>query len=290
MQLEPRKPIFDAVRAAALAAGKGNVFADASKIKALDGALDLIGIPVAPVPVPQIAPKPASAALADLSFAQRQIDADLLCVAFPNRKAADLMEWVQPTQDACYRWGIDTIREVASFLANINVESASLTQLSENLNYSTAALIKLFGRHRITVADAERYGRNSAHPANQEMLANILYGGEFGRRELGNTQPGDGWKCRGFGPKQVTGRANQEAFAEAMGMTLEEAQAYMRTPEGGMMAAGWFWKSHGLDKQAATAGVEDDRRAINGGINGLADVERGFVRLIDELLRREKAA
>jgi putative chitinase len=287
--LEPRKPIFDAVRLAAIAAGKGNPFADAAKITLLDGALDAIGIPVASVPIPAITPISGPLGEATWSFAQRQIDVELLCVAFPNRKAADLLEWVQPTQTACVRWGIDTIREVASFLANINVESAGLTQLTENLNYSTEALIKLFGRHRISIEDANRYGRGNGHPANQEALANILYGGDWGRKNLGNVAPTDGWACRGYGPKQITGRANHQAFADAVGMSLAVAQEYMRTPEGGMMAAGWFWKSHGLDKQAATPGVEDDRRAINGGVNGLAEVERGFTRLIEELLCREQA-
>lgn len=285
--IEPRKPIFDAVRAAAVAAGKGNIFSDPGRIHALDNLLDAFGIPIAPVATVVISPKPIPAT-GDLSFAQRQIDAPLLRIAFPNCPPGETLKWVQATQDACYRWGIDTIREVASFLANINVESAGLTQLTENLNYSTDALISKFGRHRISVVDAQRYGRNAEHPANQEMLANILYGGEFGRENLGNTQPGDGWKHRGYGPKQVTGRANQQAFADAMGIALEEVPAYLRTPEGGMMSAGWFWQSHNLDAKAATPGVEDDRRAINGGTFGLADVERGFDRLIEELLRREK--
>lgn len=247
-------------------------------------------IPVPPAPPRAPEPRPEPRVVQDLSFAQRQIDLDLLCMAFPNNSRAKLAEWVKPTQDACYRWGIDTIREVASFLANINVESASLTQLSESLNYSVEALIAKFGRHRISIADANRYGRGNGHSANQQMLANILYGGDFGRKNLGNIYPTDGWDCRGFGPKQVTGRANQEAFAKAMGMTLEEAQAYMRTPLGGMMAAGWLWKSHNLDAKAATPGVRDDRIAINGGTFGLSDVERGFDRLIEELLRRERSA
>lgn len=288
--IEPRKPIFDAVRAAAAAAGKGNIFADPTKIQALDSLLDVIGIPVAALPVPAIAPKAELTPAAALSFAQRQVDIALLRIAFPNCPAGDLVKWVEPTQAACYRWGIDTIREVASFLANINVESASLTQLTESLNYSSDALIKLFGRHRISIDEANQFGRNVSHAANQQVLANLLYGREWGRANLGNTEPNDGWDCRGYGPKQVTGRANQQAFADAVGMNLTDAQAYMRTPEGGMMAAGWFWKSHGLDKQAATSGIEDDRRAINGGAMGLADVERGFARLIDELLRREKMA
>ena len=218
----------------------------------------------------------------------RQIDLDLLCIAFPNNQREKLREWVKPTQDACYRWGIDTVREVASFLANINVESASLTRLTENLNYSTDALINMFGRHRISIADANRYGRKPGQKANQEMIANTLYGGDWGRRNLGNIWKTDGWDCRGFGPKQITGRANQEAFAKAMGMTLPEAQAFMRTQLGGMMAAGWFWKSHNLDAKAVTPGVRDDRIAINGGVMGLAEVERVFVKLIEELLRRER--
>lgn len=223
------------------------------------------------------------------NWVQDQIDINLLDMAFPANTREGLAQWVEPTKKACVRWGIDTHRELASFLANINVESAGLTRLTENLNYSTEALIKLFGRHRISIADAQKYGRNAQHPANQEMLANILYGGEWGRKNLGNIKPNDGWVCRGFGPKQITGRANQQAFADAVGMTLEEAQAYMRTPEGGMMAAGWFWKSHGLDAKAATPGVKDDRIAINGGTFGLEDVEVIFNKLIAEMLRREKS-
>lgn len=250
--------------------------------------------PPAPVPAPVAEPRQAAPTKDLLSFAQRQIDLALLCIAFPANRPGELAKWVKPTQDACFKWGIDEFREVASFLANINVESAGLTRLEESLNYSVDALIAKFGRHRISVADAQRYGRKTnargivIQRADQQALANILYGGEWGRVNLGNTQPTDGWDCRGFGPKQVTGRRNQTRFAQAMGMTLPQAQAYMRTPEGGMMAAGWFWQSHDLDAKAATPGVRDDRIAINGGTFGLAEVEIGFDRLIEELLRRER--
>lgn len=225
-----------------------------------------------------------------LTFAQQQIDLDLLDIAFPANNRAGLVPWIDATRAACVHWGIDTIREVASFLANINVETNGLTELEENLNYSVDALIKMFGRHRISIADAQRYGRKPGQRANQEMLANILYGGEFGRKQLGNTQPGDGWRFRGYGPKQLTGRANQQAFASAMGMPVEDVPAFVRTPLGGMMSAGWFWKSKNLDAKAATPGVRDDRIAINGGTFGLLEVENGFDRIITELLEREKRA
>ncbi len=223
------------------------------------------------------------------SFAQEQIDLDLLDLAFPANSREGLAPWVQPTKNACIKWGIDTFREVSSFLANINVESNGLTVLTENLNYSTDALIKMFGRHRISIDDAKRYGRNAQHSANQEMLANILYGGTWGARNLGNTQPGDGWRFKGYGPKQLTGRSNQQRFATAVNKTIDDIPAYLRTPEGGMDSAGWFWQSHGLDAKAATAGVTDDRVAINGGTFGLPEVEKGFDRIIHELIRREKA-
>lgn len=238
---------------------------------------------------PQIAPEPAPTPAAVYSKWQEMIDTPLLKLAFPNNTNAELAEWVEPTKAACVRWGIDTLREIASFLANINVESAGLTRLTENLNYSEQALVAMFGRHRITAAEAKRYGRNASHPANQEMLANILYGGAFGRKNLGNTEPGDGWKFRGVGPKQLTGRANIGNFAKAYGIAIDDAPDYLRTREGGMMGAGWFWHSHGLDAKAATPGVEDDRRAINGGTFGLAAVAETFETLVEEMLRREKA-
>lgn len=263
-------------------------------IKAVDDWLTGAGIPADGGPAPAIVAHPPSAPLlpptTSLSFAQKQIDIDLLDLAFPANNPAALTPWVDATQKACVRWGIDTFREVASFLANINVETTGLTRLEESLNYSVEALIKLFGRHRISIADANKYGRGNGHPANQEMLANILYGGAFGLKELGNTLPGDGWKFKGYGPKQLTGRDNQTRFAEAMGMSVDDVPAYVRTPLGGMMSAGWFWKSHDLDAKAATPGLEDDRRAINGGTFGLPEVEAGFNRIIEELLRRERLA
>lgn len=215
-----------------------------------------------------------------------QIDLHLLKIAFPENKSSELVLWVEPLKAACNRWGIDTVREVCSFLANIGVESCGLTRMEESLNYSVDGLLKTFGRHRISAADAQRLGRTPTRKANQEAIANLLYGGEFGRKNLGNTVPGDGWKFRGYGPKQLTGRANFTNFAEAMGMRVEDVPAYIRTKIGGAMSAGWFWKSHDLDSKAATPGLVDDRKAINGGTLGLEDVKTRFDKLITELLKR----
>lgn len=246
---------------------------------------------VAPFPdVPAVSAKPVRPPSAPMTFAQSQIDTAFLKLAFPQNNVAELAQWVVPTRRACVEWGIDTFREVCSFLANIGVESAGLTRLSENLNYSSAALITKFGRHRISVADAKRYGRGNGHAADQEALANILYGGAWGAKNLGNTQPGDGWKYRGYGPKQLTGKHNQGSFAASIRKPVDAMPAYLRTRDGGMRSAGWFWETNNLDAAAATPGLADDRRKINGGAFGLASVEEVFNVLIEELLRRENIA
>lgn len=96
----------------------------------------------------------------------------------------------------------------AMFLANVGVESGYLESVREGLNYRVAALIDGFGRHRISIADAEKYGRTETQRANQEAIANCIYGGTWGAENLGNIERGDGWKFRGAGLFQTTGRYN----------------------------------------------------------------------------------
>lgn len=82
----------------------------------------------------------------------------------------------------------------------------------ESLNYSIDGLISNFGRHRISIEQARTLGRKPGEtsvPINRQMkIANIIYGGEWGRKNLGNTEPDDGWVFRGGGYPQATGRAN----------------------------------------------------------------------------------
>lgn len=84
--------------------------------------------------------------------------------------------------------------------------------VTENLNYSVDGLLKTFGRHRISEASARRYGRSNSQPADQEAIANVIYGGDWGLKNLGNVEPGDGWRYRGRGLPQTTGRANYRKF------------------------------------------------------------------------------
>ncbi len=275
---EARKPIFDAAKA------RGAVFrtlADVGELDAgIDAALAMLGD--GGLAAPLAIAMPSSAKPIGL------IDAALLKIACPENTLPELALWVEPTRAACARWGIDTLREIASFLANIGVESAGLTRLTENMNYSAKRMAEVWpGRFAINphAAMAARLpnalARALAH--NPEKLANHVYANRMGN---GPPDSGDGWRYRGYGPKQLTGAYNQARFAEAAGIPLAEMPAYLQTREGGMMSAGWFWFDNGMDALAATAGIEDDRQAINGGQIGVDEVRRRFNALIAELLRR----
>ena len=111
-------------------------------------------------------------------------------------------------EEVMQRYDIDTPLRKAHFLAQIDHESKGLTSLTESLNYSVEGLLSTFSRKRISEADALKYGRTKTQRANQKAIANIIYGGEWGRLNLGNTEPGDGWKYRGRGALMCTGRAN----------------------------------------------------------------------------------
>jgi len=89
--------------------------------------------------------------------------------------------------------------------------------------------------------------------------------------ELGNTQPGDGFRFRGRGLIQVTGRANYGTCGQALGVDLESDPGQLANPELACRSAAWFWKSHGLNELADAGQFQDITRRINGGLTGEAD-------------------
>lgn len=101
----------------------------------------------------------------------------------------------------------------------------NLVPIRESLNYSASSLIKNFSRARISTADANRLGRKAGEKSlsleRQQQIANLIYGGEWGRKNLGNTIHGDGWRFRGGGYPQTTGRANYRKIGQVVGVDLE---------------------------------------------------------------------
>lgn len=182
--------------------------------------------------------------------------------------------WAAALTPALAAGEINSPRRMAAWFGVTGHETGGYSVLSENLNYSVEGLISGFGRHRISIADAERLGRRPGRPADQEGIANALYGGEWGRINLGNVRPGDGWKFRGGGCIQVTGRANFQRLADALGMSLDALLLEIRKPEGSAMASALWWKQAGCNALADRPGElisEALCRKVNGGLKGLTE-------------------
>jgi putative chitinase len=182
-----------------------------------------------------------------------------------NPETAD---WHAAMCETLPKYGVDTAIRVAHFISQCAHESNNFRSLEENLNYSKEALERVFPRY---------FGpgkRNAADYArNPEKIANYVYQDEFRsvQGRMGNTNPGDGWRFRGRGLKQLTGRNNYTAFGKSVGMTAEEAAEYVATKKGALESALWFWDNKNLNPVADTGDVVRMTRIINGGDIGLAD-------------------
>lgn len=158
-----------------------------------------------------------------------------------------------------------TGRALASFLGQVHHESGGFSRLAESLNYSVAGLRETFKDHRISDADCAKFGRTPTRPANQSAIANIVYGGAFGRDNLGNTEPGDGWKYRGRGFIQTTGRANYREVG------MEANPDGLLDPEQSAEASARFFVSRGCVPLALAGRDAEVTKKINGGQKGLAE-------------------
>lgn len=180
----------------------------------------------------------------------------------------NIEEWFDALYNVLHKWDINTRYRVCGFISQCGHESAGFTRLTENLNYSWQSLMRVFGsRYFDSEDDAKRYHRN------QEMIANHVYmdKNRSPRGALGNTEPGDGWRFRGRGLIQLTGRSNFSRFGKSIGLTAEEAVEYAGTPKGAVESACWFWSQNNINEYADECDVKGMSRAINGGYNGLDD-------------------
>jgi len=144
-------------------------------------------------------------------------------------------EWLPYITAAMLEYGIDTPQRKTMFLAQIGHESGGL--------------------HWVV----ELWGPTEAQRRYE------------GRKDLGNVQPGDGYKFRGRGLIQTTGRDNYRATGEALGFDLLTTPELLGQAQLAAHSAGWYWKSRGLNEIADTGDFIKVTKRINGGTNGLAD-------------------
>lgn len=195
--------------------------------------------------------------------------------------AALAARWFPHIDKVLKEYGITAPLDQAMFIAQMGHESTGFTRLVENLNYAAENLIPTFGRHRITSQQAAALGRTATQPANQKAIANLVYGGEWGKKNLGNQSAGDGWKYRGRGLKQITGLSNYRSCGQALKLDLVSAPELLERDEYAARSAAWFYVSHGCLLHSGD--VERVTLIINGGRNGM-DKRRTLFNLAKSVL------
>jgi len=207
------------------------------------------------------------------------INSENLSKIATSLKGERLSKYAFGLDKICPQYGINTPDIMHEFLSNCLHESHEFTRLVEGLNYQSVALQKLFSRQRISMADTINYGRTATHKANVVEIANRIYGGEWGRINLGNTQPMDGWIFRGAGIIQLTGRSNVTKFTNYYNTktgsqyTPEQIADLLKTDiEIGIHSACWFFA---VAKQLIDEAIDDNMnevvKRINGGTIGMPD-------------------
>jgi putative chitinase len=186
--------------------------------------------------------------------------ADLEAVMPLAAKLADPV--IAALATAMRRFEIDTPPRMAAFTAQLAHESGQLQRWTENLSYRWERLRQVFPKYFATDAEARAFDRKP------ERIANRVYAGRMGN---GPEPSGDGWRYRGRGPIQLTGKDNYRACGSAIGVDLVGDPDLLATPGPGCLAAAWFWARNGLNTLADAGDFVTITRRINGGLNGLAD-------------------
>lgn len=203
------------------------------------------------------------------------ITISLLQKIAPKTKREVLEKYIAPINELGKKYGIFVNnKRIAGFLAQVAHESGGFNFVLENLNYSADALTKVFPKYFPNYSLASSYARKP------ELIANRVYGGRMGN---GDERSGEGWKFRGRGLIQLTGKNNYSRFAAAINKSLEETIKYLETPQGAVESAFWFWSVNELNQYADKNDFVGMTKRINGGVNGLADRKHHYEILMEAL-------
>lgn len=156
-------------------------------------------------------------------------------------------------------YGINTPLRLAHFMAQIEHESG-LKPISENLNYSKAGLRKVFSKYFNSDEDAQNYARKP------EKIANRVYADRMGN---GDEKSGEGWKYRGRGFIQITGKSNYFRLHIDTDLDCVKNPDLLLEEVNAMISACWYWRLAKCNVSADLNDIEGVTRRINGGLNGI---------------------
>jgi putative chitinase len=189
------------------------------------------------------------------------LDLTPLRVVFPSAVTMDLDRLVAEAPAVFHRNRLDAGRDRGHFfLAQIAHESDGLRLREENLNYSAARLMQVWPARFPSLAAAAPFARDP------EKLAEQVYGGR-----MGNVRPGDGYRFRGRGYLQITGRDGYRLVGHHAGLDLEHQPELAADPEHALAIAGAFWMWKRLNPLCDQGDFATVTRRINGGLVGLQD-------------------
>lgn len=186
-------------------------------------------------------------------------------------------KWLQPIIDTCAEFEINTPQRIAGFLAQTSHESGGYTMLTENLNYKASTLAACWP-NRFAELDGKKKPKKDAKGAliptkvaqsiagKPELIANMVYSSRMGN---GAPQTGEGWKFRGRGLKQLTGKDNYARCGRDLGVDLVSNPDLLLEPIYAARSAGWFWKVNKLSEYADNGDIKGMTKKINGGFIGL---------------------
>lgn len=165
--------------------------------------------------------------------------------------------YAQPLRSACERYAIATPNRIGGLIGQLMIESAGFTRVEENLFYTTPA--------RLVAVWPSRFGAGKRDPAryvrNPQALANLVYAGKIGN---GDEASGDGWRFRGRGLKQLTGRANYGEAQERIGRPYVSQPDLVQMPDDAALTACWFFARHGCNDLADAGAWDAITRKVNG--------------------------
>ena len=192
---------------------------------------------------------------------------DIIKILSKNPEAT---EWARALCKILPIYEINTNLRLAHFLAQTCHESAYYSKLEEGINYSVQGLSATWPK-RLPADLANKYGRTATQKANQSAIANIAYGNRMGN---GDEASGDGYKYRGRGLIQITGKDNYKMFSMKIfgnDSILQNPDLVAKDKKIAIHSAGWFWKDNNLNQFADKDDIIAITKKINGGIIGLEE-------------------
>lgn len=203
----------------------------------------------------------------------------------------DPAKWLDAIVETCVEFEINTPQRIAGFLAQTAHESGGYTMLSENLNYRAATLAACWPNRFATLgADKKPIKENgklvptavaNSIAGKPELIANLVYSSRMGN---GPAESGEGWKYRGRGLKQLTGKDNYTRCGTVLGLDLVNNPDLLLEPIAAARSAGWFWKTNHLSDFADKGDILGMTKKINGGTIGLAERQAKYEKCLASIV------